>query len=197
MPSFLYKITFWTLFCVIPLTVYSQKNHLEIKYVGFGWHPDDEGMNADKMPLKLSKDGAFVLNLGFTTSWERYFKEDGRFSMELMGAFYLDCAMVPDIVLHYGFRGTFFTIGKHSVNGGIGPTILLRRNWHAKVSDYQNSGYFNGDEDDFLQWRFFWYGGEIEYNYAFNKKSFLSVSIIPGFPKYVALFIGYELRLGK
>ena len=191
------KTTLLLLFSSFSAVVFSQKHHLEIKYVGLGWHPQDEGMNVEKMPLKLDADGTFMLNVGALVSWERYFKEKGRYSLELMGAYYLDCALVPDVVLHLGFRGKFFTIGKHSLNGGIGPTILLRRNWHDKVLDYVNTGYFNGDEDDYFQWRFYWYGGEIEYNYAFNKKNILSVSVIPGFPKYVALFFGFERWLGK
>ncbi len=197
MTIFIRKIFLLFLFNFLSLIVFSQKHHLEIKYVGLGWHPSDEGMNADKMPLKLDEDGTFMLNIGLVGSLERYFKEDGKLSLELMGSYSLDCAMVSDLFFHFGFRGTIFTIGKHSLNGGIGPTILVRRNWHAKIDDYQNLGYFNGDEDDYFQWKFFWYGGDIEYNYAFNERNFLSVSIIPGFPKYVVLFIGYERRIGK
>lgn len=191
------KIILIVFFSCLVALLSAQEHHLELKYVGVGWHPSDEGMNASKMPLKIDNDGKFMLNIGLTGSWERYFKEDGKLSLEIMGAYYYDCAMAPDAVLHIGFRGTIFTKGKHSLNGGIGPTILLRRNWHAVIPDYENSGYFHGDEDDYFQYKFYWYGGEIEYNYAFNEKSSLSVSFIPGFPKYVALFIGYELKLGK
>lgn len=192
----LIKISLVLFLSTISYIANSQEQRFEIKYIGFGWHPSDEEMNADHMPLKLDDKGNYMINLGLTTSYERYFKNRKRWGYEFMGAFYYDCAMMPDMVLHIGFRGVIFKTEKHSLNGGIGPTILMRRNWSSKFDSYIPSGYFNGDKDDYLQWRFFWYGGEVEYNYAFNDYNFFSLSIIPGYPKYVALFFGYEHVIG-
>lgn len=186
------KIVVSLLFVLYGILLYSQEYHWELKYIGLGWHPQDESANAEYLPLKLDDDGTFMLNVGLMTSFERYFKKNGYFSLEMMGALYLDCGMLPNSVAHFGFRGNLINTERINLNAGFGPTILIRRNWSSKIPDYESSGYFNGGPNDRYQWKTYWYGGEIELNYKINTYNHFSVSLVPGFPKYVVLFFGFE-----
>ncbi|MCH7516084.1 MAG: hypothetical protein IIB08_02975 [Bacteroidetes bacterium] len=92
--------------------------------------------------------------------------------------------------MHIGFRTTLLKRNKHSILTGLGPTLIFRRNWHSKFDNYINSGYFKGNKDVFWQYKFLWYGGEIEYYYQLNENLEFSVGFIPGYPKFMSLSFG-------
>ncbi|MFW6244455.1 MAG: hypothetical protein ACOC36_01070, partial [Fibrobacterota bacterium] len=95
---------------------------------------------------------------------------------------------------HIGLRGRIFQSGKHSLNGGFGPTLLFRRNWYH-VPDYDDSfAFFHGAKEDYWQHRFIWYGGELEYNYALRDRIDLSVTFVPGYPDLMNLSFGIRYR---
>lgn len=177
----------------------AQEYHWEIKYLGLGWHPSEASRIPEYMPLKLDKEGYFVLNLGATTGIERYFGGDSflnRFGIEFVGGMYFDCVMNFSSLMHIGFRGKIIDSEKHGLNAGLGPTIVFRKNWSDNVPDYiDQRDYYNVSRNEKYQYKFIWYAGEIEYNYKFDPHNYLSVSLIPGFPNYVLLMVGYERKI--
>jgi hypothetical protein len=174
------------------LNLYAHDLSLGIKLFGLSIHPQG-AVNKDIMPLKLDKDGIFVLDAGITLGIERFLYKDW-VSVKFVQGFYLDCLTQPAGFSHIGIRGKIFQIGKHSLNGGIGPTFIYRKNWYNVAGYKDDFSFFNGSPGDYLQWRFLWYGGEFEYNYKLNESIDLSASFIPGFPDIAVFSSGIRYR---
>lgn len=176
------------------LVGYSQDN-ITAKFFGFSFHPDGD-VNADNMPTKVDKNGVLVVNLGISLGYEKFYYKD-KVSAKVVTAFYSDCGGLFSGLIHVGFRGVIFEKNNFSINGGLGPTFIYRRSWYSKFDDYVNSGFYNGNENDFWQYKFLWYGGELEFNYKLNKRLDLSTTFIPGYPKLLSLSVGVRYRFPK
>lgn len=163
---------------------------LGVKFFGLSIHPDGDP-NAFLMPRKLDKDGVLVLNLGAEITYEKFLVRDD-FSVKAVQAFYSDCAAQPGGFTHVGLRGKILKKNRSSVYGGIGPTLIYRKNW-GLLADYEDPGYFAGKEDGELQYKFLWYGGELEYSYRVSDKLILAASFIPGYPKLMSLALGVTI----
>jgi len=164
-----------------------------IKYFGLSIHPTG-ALNSQHMPLKFDKRGIFVLNTGISLNIE-YFVYKDIISVKFVQGLYADCVQKFGGFIHLGFRARIFEIGNHSLYGGIGPTFIYRKNWYA-LDDYDDSfSFFCGNPEDIWQYRFLWYGGELEYNYAINDIFSLSTSFVPGFPDLVNLSVGFRARM--
>ena len=167
--------------------------NIGLKYFGLSLHPFGAYNNEKLMPLKFDDKGLFVLDVGFMASFEKYLWKDF-VSIKFVQSIYGDCILQPAGFTHLGFRLKIFSIGKHQLNGGIGPTLIYRKNWYD-VEGYDDSySFFEGSKDDFWQWRFLWYGGEFEYNYNVYKNIDLSVTFIPGFPDLLAFAFGVRAK---
>jgi len=164
-----------------------------LKFFGLSIHPMG-ALNTQYMPMKFDKKGIFVLNTGITTNIE-YFVYKDFISIKFVQALYADCVRKFGGFTHLGFRGKILEIGKHSLNGGMGPTFIYRKSWYA-LDDYDDRfSFFYGNPGDTWQYRFLWYGGEFEYNYVLNETFSLSTSFIPGFPDLLNLSIGFRIKL--
>jgi hypothetical protein len=163
-----------------------------LKFLGLSIHPFGV-YNAHIMPRKLDEGGIFVLNLGASLNVEYFIYKD-RFSVKLMQGLYSDCAGKLGGFSHAGLRGKIFKHDKHSVYGGIGPTLIYRKNWYALDGYDDTFSFFKGDPDDIWQCGFIWYGGEFEYNYTVNDNFSLSVSFVPGFPDLANLSAGVRYK---
>ncbi|MCX7744507.1 MAG: hypothetical protein N2167_08085 [Flavobacteriales bacterium] len=168
------------------------QDNFGIKFFGLSIHPLGEKDNAHLMPHKLDPQGYLVMNLGVVLSYEKFVVEDA-LSFKFGIAQYADCAAQWGGFLHAGIRAKIFKIKKHALYGGIGPTFIFRRNWHT-LDGYINRNRFIGDKDDFIQYKFLWYGGEFEYRFNFYRAWDLSISFVPGFPDLVSLSIGVNYR---
>ena len=188
--KFLFTI-FFTFFSVIYLS--AQPFTVGIKLTGLSVHPGG-ATNANLMKYKLDSKGVFVFNPGIRLSSEYFFYKD-IVSIKAEQGLYADCANQFAGFTHIGLRGKIFQIGKHSLNGGIGPTNFFRKNWYkldGYIDDVEN---FKGSPEDKWQWWFILYGGEFEYNYKVNEMIELSTSIVPFFPPYIPLVISFGLRI--
>jgi hypothetical protein len=184
-------IIFFTFFLVIYLS--AQQFTVGIKLTGLSVHPGG-ATNANLMKYKLDDNAIFVFNPGVILSFEYFFYKD-IFSIKIGQGLYADCANQFAGLTHIGLRGRIFEIGKHSFNGGIGPTIFFRKNWYkldGYIDDVEN---FKGSPEDNWQWWFILYGGEFEYNYKVNEMIELSTSIVPCIPPYVPLIMSFGLRM--
>ncbi len=171
----------------------SAQDNFGIKYFGLSIHPKGEKENAFLMPNKIDKNGCLVLNIGGEFSYE-YFLFKDILSIKTVQALYADCAARFGGFSHVGLRGKIFKRRKHSVYGGIGPTIIYRRNW-LEMKDYVNQNRFKGDLNYKYQYLFLWYGGEFEYKCNLNENWDFAISFVPGYPDLMSLSFGINYRL--
>jgi len=151
-----------------------------IQFTGISIHPGGAA-HSDIMPLKIDEAGLFVINPGLRLNFEYFFFRD-IFSIKFAQGFYGDCTMSFGGFSHIGIRGRIFQRGNHTIRGGIGPTYLFRRNWYRLDGYLGNDNFFRGTPDNTWQWRFLWYGGELEYYYKISERTELMVSMVPFYP---------------
>ncbi|WP_192823918.1 hypothetical protein [Rufibacter sp. LB8] len=179
-------------FSVLPLVwlfslaSYGQSN-VNLKFFGVSLHPKGE-INAPLMPLNPDKKGYLVFNLGGALGYEHFLRRD-KFSVKAIQALYADCALQVGGFSHVGVRWVVFKKGRHSLNGGIGPTLVFRRNWY-RLKGYQYSGFFRGDKNDRWQYRLIPLAGELEYNLMVSERYELSTGLIPGYPSLISISFG-------
>jgi hypothetical protein len=178
-------------FCRFALHAHSY--NIGVKYFGLNIHPVGD-INAKLMPVKLGSNGFLVPSFGLALSFEKYIWEDF-LSLELMQANYTDCAMQAAGFTHFGFRVKLFSIGKHQMNFGVGPTIVYRKNWYNLDGYDDTKNFYNGEKtNDDWQWRFIIYGGEFEYNYRLTERVDFSWTIVPGIPILIANAFGVRIK---
>ena len=167
------------------------QDNVGLKFFGLSIHPGGDE-NAFLMPRRLDSNGVLVLNLGGMLSAEKFIYQD-RVSVKAVQGIYSDCAAQLGGFSHIGIRAIIFRAGKHSVFGGIGPTLVYRKNWY-ELPGYLDPDYFDGQPTDTWQYKFLWYGGEFEYAYVLSEKLDLTSTFIPGFPKLISLSFGLKYK---
>jgi hypothetical protein len=170
------------------------KWYVSLQYFGLTFHPGG-GSFPESYPLKLDKKGYFVPNVGATANID--YQLNNRFFLRGEVAGYMDCAYLPSFFAHIGFRWEAIKWGKHTFNGGIGPTYLIRGNWFNKIERYRGGDFLDKRVTKNGQWqhRFFVFGGEVEYLYRLNEKWQLQTSIIPGYPAVITMKVGARVNL--
>jgi len=175
------------------INLFAQQYTFGIKLTGLSIHPGG-AQNAHIMKYKIDEKGVFVFNPGIRLSFEYFIYKD-IVSIKFDQGFYRDCANQFAGFSHIGIRGRIFQIGNHSLNGGIGPTFFFRRNWY-KIDGYiEDDDFFRGGPNDNWQRRFFWWGGEFEYNYRINERIEFSTSLIPIIPPIIPGSIHLGIRI--
>ncbi|RNI27089.1 hypothetical protein EFA69_12990 [Rufibacter immobilis] len=169
------------------------RRNVNFKYFGLTLHPKGDD-NAELMPLNPDGKGYLVLNIGASVGYEHFIVPD-KFSVKAIQAFYADCALRFAGFTHLGLRGVVFTLGRHSLNGGIGPTLVYRRNWSELEGYNVSTSFFGGDPEDKWQYKMIWYAGEFEYNYRLSDRTDFSVSFVPGYPDIMSLSFGVRYWL--
>ncbi len=167
------------------------QNNIGLKFFGLSIHPHGDP-NAFLMPNKLDNGAYLVMNLGGEIMYEYFIYEDV-LSVKGIQALYADCSARLGGFSHLGLRGKIYKKGRHSVYGGIGPTLIFRRNW-LDLEGYINLNRFKGDENVAFQYFFVWYGGEFEYKYSMTDKTDLAVSFAPGYPYLMSLAVGVSFN---
>jgi hypothetical protein len=179
---------------LLPFTGQGQtRRNLNFKYFGLTLHPKGDD-NAELMPLNPDGKGYLVVNLGGSIGYEHFIKGD-KFSIKAIQALYADCAMQLAGFTHLGVRAVIFDVGRHSLNGGIGPTLVYRRNWAALDGYNVSTSFFGGDASDAWQYKMIWYAGEFEYNYRLTDRTDFSTSFVPGYPNIMSLSFGVRVWL--
>ena len=169
------------------------QDNIGIKYFGLSLHPKGENMNASLMPNKLDKNAYLVLNLGAELMYEKFILKD-ILSVKIIQALYADCAERPGGFSHIGLRGTIYRKGKHSISGGMGPTLIYRKSWQ-ELEGYIDPNRFKAANGHKYQYLFIWYGGEFEYKYQLGAQMDFAVSFVPGYPDLMSLALGLHFRL--
>lgn len=182
------------LILLLPATSSAQyTRNLSLKYFGLTLHPKGDD-NAELMPLNPDGEGYLVVNLGASVSYEHFLIPD-KLSVKGIQALYADCAMRFAGFTHLGVRATIFQAGRHTLSGGLGPTLVFRRNW-SKLPGYNlSTSFFGGKPSDTWQYRMVWYAGELEHNYRLNPRTDFSTSFVPGYPNIMTLSFGLRYWL--
>ena len=186
-------------FALISFFTFSERltaqDNIGIKFFGLSIHPKGEKDNAFLMPNKLDKNAYLVMNFGAEIMYEKFLHKD-ILSVKVVQALYSDCAEKLGGFSHIGIRAKIFKIERHSLFGGIGPTLVFRRNWQ-EMSEYVNPNRFKGEVNDKWQCLFLWYGGEFEYKYLISDRVDFSASFIPGYPDLMSLAVGVNLKFNN
>lgn len=167
------------------------QDNVGLKFFGISIHPGGDE-NAFLMPRRFDDNGVLVLNLGGMASAEKFIYADG-VSVKVVQGIYSDCAAQLGGFSHMGIRAKIFKTKKHSLFGGIGPTLVYRKNWY-ELPGYLDPNYFEGKPTDTWQYKFLWYGGEFEYAYVLSERLDLTSTFIPGFPKLISFSFGLKYK---
>jgi len=186
------RIAIFGLLCLLGFALNAQSYNIGIKYFGINIHPVGD-INAELMPIKLGSNGFLVPSFGAMLSFEKYLWRD-IIALELAMANYTDCTLQFAGFAHLGFRIKIFTIGRHELNGGIGPTFIFRQSWYRLEGYDDTNNFYGGNEDDDWQMRFIVYGGEIEYNYRLKDGLDFSLTFVPGIPILMSFAFGVRIR---
>ena len=165
------------------------KNAFTVKFFGLSAHLR-QASYPELYPNRLDEKGIMVVNFGGIAGYERFLLRD-ILSVRVEQGIYADCSSSLAGFSHIGWRGEIFRTGRHSLNGGFGPTLVYRRDWN-RLEGYEDDGYFRRDGD--WQYRFYWYGGEFEYNYQLTAQHDLSINLVPGIPELVSFGAGFRRR---
>jgi hypothetical protein len=169
-------------------------SHISLQFLGLTFHPGGGAVNMVKnYPLKLDKKAYFVANVGFTLAYDYDINE--KWFIRGIGGYLKDCAYTDAGFLHIGVRWKGITMGKHSINGGFGPVLTVREDWHqfegySDKTDFYGKRVWNG-----MQYRLFPFGGEIEYLYKINNKWEFQYSVIPGLPAVITSRFGFRMKI--
>ncbi|WP_200879487.1 hypothetical protein [Porphyromonas crevioricanis] len=163
-------------------------NRVGLRFFGLSWHPHGERENASIMPLRLDRDAYWVQNLGAIISYERMLWADVLSSKAAI-ALYSDCAAQLGGFVHVGLRGRILKLRKHQVWGGIGPTLIFRKNW-LNIDGYRDQNLFKGVSGDKFQYLFLWYAGEFDYRYSISSHWDVVGSFVPGYPDLMSFSLG-------
>ena len=161
--------------------------------MGLSFHPLSGKPNAELMPNRLDEQAYFVLDFGALLTYE-YFIVPDVLSVKFIQGLYADCAAQIAGVTSIGLRARIFQIGRHSLFGGIGPTWIYRHNWY-RIPNYVDTEYYKGTPTDKWQYKFLWYGGELEYKFAISSKLDFATIFVPGYPHLMAFAVGVNYKL--
>jgi len=183
----------WALGAILVMasfTVLGQGN-VGLKYFGFTVHPKGDEQ-AHLMPKRLDAEGVFIPNVGGIISYQHQVFQD-LLSVKFAQGLYTDSGNLLAGHTHIGFRLVFYENNRHSFLFGFGPTWIYRENWKVKEG-YEPSGIF--EDRGKYQYKFIWYGGELEYNYWLKDNLDLSVNFLPGYPLVMSFGVGVRYWIG-
>lgn len=163
------------------------------KYFGLTVHPFGDP-TANLQPNKWDSEARLVGNVGLFIGYEKFFYKD-LVSAKVIQAVFSDCSAGLAGLTHIGLRVLALEHGHHRMYLAGGPTFIYRDSWKRFGIAYEESGFFRngyvkglGD----VQYKFIWYGMELEYDYVFTERNSLSVSFTPGIPLAMILSVGWK-----
>ncbi|MGL1888904.1 MAG: hypothetical protein OCD76_20495 [Reichenbachiella sp.] len=189
-----FRFLFLSIFCLGVASANPDTEHIQspwhasLQFVGISYHPGG-GNYADDYPLKIDDDAYWLLNIGGALNVD-YDIVDSIAFIRGAAAFYKDCAFFYAGYFHLGIRGVIVRFGKHSINGGMGATLIYRENWN-QIPEYENDSFYeNAIMNGRWEYQFIFYGGEFDYIYQYSKNIGIQYSIVPGFPMVITSKLG-------
>jgi hypothetical protein len=165
------------------------KNAFTAKLFGVSVHLK-ESPHPEIFPNRLDEKGYITFNYGAIVGYDRFIVGN-KHAVRVEQGLYADCAASLAGFTHIGWRALILQKNRHSLNGGIGPTLVYRRDWN-RIIGYKDDGYFNRRGE--WQYKFYWYAGELEYNYSLSEQTDFSVNLVPGLPELISFGVGVRQR---
>jgi len=173
---------------LLPQKTASSETIFSLKIIGITGHLK-KNQNPHLYRIKVNKRGRLVAHLGIILSAEHFIYQE-MVSVKLAQAFMLDCAFLPAGFTYLGLR-LCGRSGPHTFAIGNGPTLFYRRSW-LDLPGYNDEGLLRQSKN--IQYRFFWYAGEVEYDYALTGKPDFSLGLIPGPPVFFTIAPGVRFK---
>jgi hypothetical protein len=169
--------------------------YFSVQFMGLTFHPGGGAVRMVKnYPLKFDEKAYLVLNVGATVAYDVDLSK--KFFLRSSAGFFMDCAYLKSGFLHVGFRWNALQMGRHTINAGVGPTLMFREDWH-RFEEYNDKDFFGKSVYNGWQYRFFPVGGEVEYLFKINDKWEFQYSVIPGYPAVITSKIGLRWRINN
>jgi hypothetical protein len=169
--------------------------YFSVQFMGLTIHPGGGAVRmVENYPLKLDDKAYLVLNVGATVAYDVDLSK--KFFLRSSAGFFMDCAYLKSGFLHIGFRWNALQIGRHTINAGVGPTLMFREDWH-RFENYNDADFFGKRVYNGWQYRFFPVGGEVEYLYRISDKWQFQYSVIPGYPAVITSKIGLRYKINN
>ncbi len=173
------------------------QSNLAVKYFGLTVHPFGD-RTANYQPYKIDSKAVLVFNYGAFIEYERFIREQS-FSIKVAQGLFADCSNGFAGATFIGLKGLLRPMGRHRLGLAIGPLFIVRQSW-SRFSDYKGTGIFKEKKDTKvgdIQYAFYPYGLDIEYDYNLSPKCDLSVSFTPGFPFVMTFAVGVKYWFNK
>ncbi len=164
--------------------------HISIQWLGWTLHPYGGSMPQNN-PWKLDPKATVLINPGVAFSYDWQLNKN--VFWRAAGGYYGDCALLHAGYLHFGFRWEALRFGRHSFNGGFGPTLFFRQDWH-RFKEYSGDPIYNNRVWCGWQYRFIPVG-EVEYLFKINKRWQFQYSVVPGYPVVINSKMGVRILL--
>ena len=165
--------------------------HFSAQLLGLTIHPGGGSM-PQNYPWKLDAQATFVLTPGAALNYDWAWKK--HIFWRAAAGFYADCAILPAGYLHIGFRWEALRFGRHTFNGGLGPALLFRKDWH-RFSAYRGDNIYGDRVYQNWQYRLTPIIGEVEYLYKINEHLQFQYSVLPAYPAVIVSRIGIRWAL--
>lgn len=163
-----------------------------LRYFGITMHPEGNPQ-WHLMPTRLDDEGKYVMNYGLVAGYEKFTKRDW-LSWKVTQGLYTDSGFLPAGHTHIGFRVIAFPHKRFNFRIGFGPSMVYRKSWYSK-EDYVDTHIFKHWKG--LQYKFVWYGGELEFDYRIGEKWDISANFLPGMPLFVSINLGVRYWLAN
>jgi hypothetical protein len=164
--------------------------HLSIQYLGLTCHPDG-GATPEVYPLKFDKQAYFVLDVGAAGKLD--YRLGRYFFVRFSSALYFDCAFLMAGCIHTGPR-IQYSLGKNTVNLGIGPIFSFRQDWH-RFKQFVDDDFYGDRVYKGWQYRLYPTALEVEYLRKINESMELQWSLIPGAPLIITCMVGVRFKI--
>ena len=186
------KIILFTLLLTFHLAAQNPENskplrHFSIQWLGWTFHPNGGSM-PQNYPWKLDKKAFVIMNPGIALSYDWQWKK--HIFWRAAAGYYGDCALQSAGYLHIGLRWEALRFGRHSFNGGLGPGLLFRKDWHQFAPAYRGDPVYGDRVYQGWQYRLTPIIGEVEYLYQINDRLQFQYSIIPAYPAVITSKMG-------
>ena len=168
-----------------------------VKISGLAFHPK-KGANKSCYRWKVDEQGRFVGFVGVTLTSAYYFND--YLGLKLSQTFMpFDCAGQFSSVTHLGLNLTDRIVGwknnQHRGSASIGPLLYLRKGWLQLIDCPQEPDFINSTQNKKWQYKFVWYGGQMQYDYYYRTNRAVSINIFPGHPYVYSFGVGETFRI--
>ncbi len=170
--------------------MYSQFS-IGVSISGISYHQGK--INTKPFKWKLSKNGKLTAFASISILVSYQFND--YIGIKAIQSFaFRDCAGRFSGITHIGIDLHDDIIGwknpKSRFSMTFGPFWYYRKNWIKEKNYKHKNGFLKISDNKIWEYKFVWYGGQVEYSFFYNEHNSLIVNFLPGIPYVYILGIG-------